>query len=95
MNVNVPVFISRWRLNMEFMEELNRIFCLEFDDDDIRIAPKMTANDIEGWDSLLQVNLIVAIVTKFNFWFTQKVLLAFRNVGDLMNCTRCKMVDLR
>jgi len=51
----------------------------------------MTANDVEGWDSLSHVNLIVAIETKFNIRFNQKELLTFKNVGDLLNCTKSKI----
>jgi acyl carrier protein len=46
----------------------------------------MTANDVEGWDSLSHVNLIVAIETKFGIRFNQKELLSFKNIGDLLNC---------
>ena len=76
---------------MELLERLNEIFCEVFDDDDLKIAPEMTANDIDGWDSLSHVNLIVAIETKFNIRFSQKELLTFKNVGDLLNCTRSKI----
>ena len=76
---------------MELLERLNEIFCEVFDDDDLKIAPEMTANDVDGWDSLSHVNLIVAIETKFNIRFSQKELLTFKNVGDLLNCTRSKI----
>jgi acyl carrier protein len=76
---------------MELQDRLNQIFCEVFDDDDIKIAPEMTANDIDGWDSLSHVNLIVAIESKFNIRFIQKELLTFKNVGDLLNCTRSKI----
>lgn len=69
---------------MELQERLNEIFCEVFDDDDIRIAPEMTANDVDGWDSLSHVNLILAIEIKFDLIFSHKELLTFRNVGDLM-----------
>ena len=69
---------------MELIEELNAIFCQVFDDDDIRITPETTANDIDGWDSLSHVNLITAVEAKFNLRFTQKELLTQKNVGDLL-----------
>jgi len=75
---------------MGLQERLNAIFCEVFDDDDIRIAPDMTANDIDGWDSLSHVNLIVTIEAKFNIRFSQKELLTFKNVGDLLNSIRDK-----
>jgi acyl carrier protein len=76
---------------MELLDRLNVIFCEVFDDDDIKITPEMTANDVDGWDSLSHVNLIVAIETKFNIRFNQKELLTFKNVGDLLNCIHSKI----
>lgn len=76
---------------MEIQARLNEIFCEVFDDEDIRIRPEMTANDVDGWDSLSHVNLIVAIETKFNIRFNQKELLTFKNVGDLLKCIESKL----
>ncbi|MFA5167848.1 MAG: acyl carrier protein [Candidatus Omnitrophota bacterium] len=76
---------------MEFQDRLNRIFREVFDNDDINISPGMTANDVEGWDSLSHVNLIVAIETKFGIRFSQKELLTFKNVGDLLDSIRGKI----
>ena len=76
---------------MELLDRLNEIFCEVFDDDDIKITSEMTANDVDGWDSLSHVNLIVAIETKFNIRFNQKELLTFKNVGDLLNCICSKI----
>ncbi len=68
---------------MTTMETLTTIFRQVFDDDTITINPSTTANDIDGWDSLSHVNLIVAVETKFNIRFSQKELLSFKNVGHL------------
>ena len=69
---------------MTTMENLNRIFCLVFDDDSIRVTPETTAHDVDGWDSLSHVNLITTIETRFGIRFTQKDLLKQHNVGDLI-----------
>lgn len=69
---------------MTTMETLSQIFCMVFDDDSIQILPEMTANDVDGWDSLSHVNLITTIEAKFNIRFTQKELLKQRNVGNLI-----------
>ncbi len=68
---------------MIILEHLREIFCEVFDDDEIELTPEMTANDVDGWDSLSHVNLIVTIETRFKIRFTQKELLTFKNVGDL------------
>lgn len=69
---------------MTTIENLNQIFRMVFDDDTLQITPDMTANDVDGWDSLSHVNLITTIEAKFDFRFTQRDLLKQRNVGDLI-----------
>ena len=76
---------------MSILEPLNEIFCEVFDDDDIELSAEMTADDIDGWDSLSHVNLIVTIETRFKIRFTQKELLTFKNVGDLMKSIESKI----
>jgi acyl carrier protein len=76
---------------MTTQEKLNAIFCEVFDDEDIKIHPAMTANDVDGWDSLSHVNLIVAVESKFGIRFAQKELLTFKNVGDLTSCIDKKL----
>lgn len=69
---------------MTTIETLNKIFCMVFDDDDILLRSDMTANDVDGWDSLSHVNLITTIEAKFNICFTKKELLKHRNIGNLL-----------
>lgn len=76
---------------MSVLEKLTAIFREVFDDEDIVIGPETTANDIEGWDSLSHVNLIVAVETRFNIRFSKKELLTFRHVGDLLASIESKV----
>lgn len=69
---------------MTTLEILNQVFCVVFDDDTIELKPEMTANDVDGWDSLSHINLIVATEGKFGIRFQQYEILSFRNVGDLL-----------
>ena len=75
---------------MDLQERLNPIFREVFENDSINITPQTTANDVEGWDSLSHVTLILAIETEFKIRFTQKELMTFKNVGDLMAFIRVK-----
>jgi acyl carrier protein len=76
---------------MSAMEKLNAVFCEVFDNPDIRIRADMTADDVDGWDSLSHVNLIVAVEARFGITFTQRELLTFRNVGDLARSVESKL----
>ena len=73
-------------------EKLNQIFRTVFDDATIQIRPDMTANDIEGWDSLSHVNLIVAVESAFGITFGQKEILSFKNVGQLIGSIKEKVL---
>lgn len=76
---------------MNSSERLRDIFHEVFDDDTLQITPEMTANDVDGWDSLSHINLIIAIESEFNIRFSQKELLAYKNIGDLLNGIDCKL----
>jgi acyl carrier protein len=69
---------------MNTIEKLNTIFCIVFDDESILIAPEMTANDVDGWDSLSHINLVIMIEKEFKIRFSKSELRTFRNVGDLL-----------
>ena len=76
---------------MDHWDELNQIFRRVFEDNDIQVNPATTANDIEGWDSLSHVNLILAVEARFKIRFNQKELLTMKNVGDLYNALVSKL----
>jgi acyl carrier protein len=71
-------------MTMTTEEILTDVFRTVFDDPAIEIKPSMTANDVEGWDSLSHVNLILAVELRFGIQFSQKELLTFKTVGDLL-----------
>lgn len=77
---------------MDIFDSLTEIFKEVFDDSDISLSATTTADDIDGWDSLSHVNLIVTIETRFNIRFSQKELLTFKNVGDLGNAIENKLL---
>ena len=54
---------------MNQKERLQEIFRDIFDDEELIIREDMSANDIEDWDSLAQINLIIAIEKEFKVKF--------------------------
>jgi len=63
---------------------LGEIFRDIFDDETIQIHDAMTARDLEDWDSLTHVNLIVATEKAFDISFTTKEVQSLRNVGEFV-----------
>lgn len=69
----------------EVFEKLNEVFRDVFDDESIVVTDTTTANDIEDWDSLEHINLIVAIENKFNIKFKMSEVTGLKNVGEMVD----------
>ena len=76
---------------MSTMEKLAEIIRTVFDDDSVEIGSQTTAHDVDGWDSLSHINLILAIESGFNIKFSQKELLTFKNVGNMHDSINAKI----
>ncbi|HTF06149.1 MAG TPA: acyl carrier protein [Bacteroidia bacterium] len=72
-------------------EELNKIFRNIFDDQSIVVNENTTALDIEDWDSLSHIQLVVAIEKHFKIRFTTAEISGFKSVGDLYNAVKSKI----
>lgn len=75
----------------EIIKHLNGIFIDIIDDDDIRLTPETTADDVDGWDSLTHIQLVVAIEKHFKIRFNSKEIQSWKNVGDLVDSIMAKM----
>jgi len=67
----------------EINERLLRIFRDSFDRPSLEIRDTYSAKDIAGWDSLMQVNLIVSVEEEFDLRFSSKEISGFSNIGDM------------
>lgn len=75
---------------MEILEQLTPIFCEVFDDPGIVLSRRTTADDIDAWDSLSHMNLIMAVELKFKVKFALGELQALKNVGELADLVEKK-----
>lgn len=69
----------------EVFERLNNVFRDVFDDDTIVVTEETTSSDIEDWDSLEHINLIVAVEQEFGMKFNMNEVTTMKNVGDMVN----------
>lgn len=69
----------------EVFEKLNMIFRNNFDDEDITLGNDTSSADIEDWDSLEQINLVVAIQDEFNVKFNIDEVNAMKNIGEMVD----------
>ena len=75
----------------ELYEDLNEVFREVFDDESICVDDHTTADDIEDWDSLEHINLIVAIEKKFSIKFNMGEVNKFKNVGEMADNILAKL----
>ena len=66
-------------------EMLDEVFQDVFDDEDIHVGPQTTADDIEDWDSLEHINLVVAVENKFGIKFNMGEVVEMKNVGEMVD----------
>jgi acyl carrier protein len=74
----------------QLRSQVRQTFQDVFGDPSIVITDAMTADDIEEWDSLTHINLIVALERKFRIKFTTGEVNKMRNVGDLISLIQNK-----
>ena len=74
----------------EILKQVQDIFKDILDDEEIVLEDTTTADDVEGWDSLTHIQLIVAIEKQFKIKFTSKEILSWRNIGEMLDSIAAK-----
>jgi acyl carrier protein len=74
----------------EILSKLTTIFHDELDNDEIVLNFETTAEDIEEWDSLSHIQLIVAVEKAFGVRFTSSEIQSWNNVGEMIDCILTK-----
>lgn len=69
----------------EILRQVNAIF-VDTLDEEVTIEEVTTANDVEEWDSLTHIQLVVAIEKHFKIRFTAKEIQSWNNVGEMITC---------
>lgn len=80
---------------MNIETNLNQVFQHVFDDDRLSVTETTTATEVEGWDSMAHINLIVAIEKHFDIKFSAAELALTRtqdaSVGQLLTLLKKKV----
>ena len=75
----------------EILTNCTPIFREVLDNEDIALHAETTADDIEEWDSLTHIQLIVAIEKHFKIRFTTAEITSFKNVGEMCEAISKKL----
>jgi acyl carrier protein len=75
----------------DISKKLTSVFHAVFDDESIILKPEMTAADIEEWDSLTHIRLILSVEKEFGVKFSAAEVGNLKNVGDFLSLIESKL----
>lgn len=65
------------------LEKINKIFKVVFDDDQITVGYSSSSIDIDEWDSLNNIQIIIAVEKEFKIRFQSSEIRGWNNVGEM------------
>jgi acyl carrier protein len=71
--------------------ELTELFIDNLDEEGLVLKDTTTAMEIDGWDSLTHIILVVAIEKHFKIRFTSREIHSWKNVGEMINSIEKKV----
>ena len=77
--------------NKEVLNQLQEIFHDQLDDESIILTTETTTDDVDDWDSLTHIMLVVAIEKHFKIKFTSNETLSWKNVGEMCESILIKL----
>lgn len=68
------------------LQEINAVFIDILDNDAVVLNYETKATDVDGWDSLTHIHLVVALENNFKIRFTTLEIQGWKNVGAIVDC---------
>ncbi|MBM6992355.1 MAG: acyl carrier protein [Prevotella sp.] len=70
----------------EILKSLNVIFQEVLKNTGLQLDETMSANDVDGWDSLSNMTIVSEVERRWNFRFKLHDIVKMRNIGDMIDC---------
>jgi len=82
----------------QLLADVNEVIRNVFDDPDITLTETSTAEDVDGWDSLAHLNIVIALEARFRIRFSTAEISLLKedgqNIGSLVGMIAAKRGDL-
>lgn len=79
----------------DIWSKLTDVFRDTFDDDALTIGPETTAHDVDDWDSLRHIQLLVAVEKAFGIRFSTGEVAGLGNVGEMVDLISRRLMAKR
>ncbi len=77
--------------NAEIIADLTKIMEKIFDVSDLKISMDTVATDVEDWDSLNHIQMVVAVEKHFKIKFSSTEIQNWKNVGEIVASIQNKL----
>ena len=74
----------------EIYAKLTGVFQDVFDDESIVVQPELSAKDVDEWDSLAHIRVMLTVEKAFGIEFSTSEIGKLKNVGELVELVRSK-----
>ena len=74
----------------QIYSRLTKVFEDVFEDGSILVTPELSAKDVNGWDSLTHIRLMLTVEKAFKIKFSTSEIGKLQNVGDLVRLIEAK-----
>lgn len=69
----------------DLLKDINEIFCDVLDDEDIVISEISSAKDVEDWDSLSHIHIVVAVEKHFKIKFNSAEISNWKDISEMID----------
>jgi acyl carrier protein len=73
------------------LQQVEAVFRDVFDDDELKITRQTSADDVDGWDSLMHVSLMVNVERVFGVKFSTTQVASLKDVGELVDLVESRL----
>ena len=74
----------------EVLDRVRQVVADQLDEDDVALSMDTIASNVEGWDSLAHVRIMIAVEEEFGVRFDMSEITSLTNVGDLVRLVEAK-----
>lgn len=75
----------------EILKQVTEIFSDVMENPSIQLNESTSADDVEEWDSLTHIQLVVTLERHFNMRFTAAEIQSWNSVGEMLNTIHAKL----